>query len=354
MDDARHAAARARLDREHGRPPRCVTKSSCRCSRMPLLRTSCSSSVGDALAAGREARRGASVASARRCPSGRSRPARPRGRSPLRAASAWVDAAASSRSSGASCSSSAARARSEPATVSPTCRSAEAARTPPSAACAAVSRTSRIPSSGGSAASSSSATASAVSAWRRATSSRVRRGRERAASSAPRSVAAAWRDPLAGSQGTRVLRVRKDPRPECRTTIAAWLLSKSASSRTASARSCWRLAHRRYDGDALVFYKQWLGGAGVQPRSGADPSDGAAFRGSGPGRGLRASSALRDVLIGVRSMHVGARRCHRSGSSCRHHWKEALKASADGASRTWLLAPLDPRHADRRCFHLAS
>ena len=26
-----------------GRPPRCVTKSSCRCSRMPLLRTSCSS-----------------------------------------------------------------------------------------------------------------------------------------------------------------------------------------------------------------------------------------------------------------------------------------------------------------------
>ena len=105
-----------------GRPPRWVTKSSCRCSRSSLERASCSSSSRTRCRPVRSSPR--SWRSGGEALSRRSEPSSSTARSIASAsgASAGSIAAASSRSSGAgSAPSSAARARSAPATVSTTC-----------------------------------------------------------------------------------------------------------------------------------------------------------------------------------------------------------------------------------------
>ena len=187
-----------------GRPPRRVTKSSCRCSRRSLERTSCSSLSRTRWRPVRSSPR--SLRSFGVALSRRSEPSSSTARSIAFAtgASEGSIAAASSRRSGAAASSSAARARSAPVAVSATCRSACGESAPPSAACAACSRTSRIPSSGGSSDSSRSAIASAVSACRRATSSGSEDGSSSAARAAPCSVAVvrATRSRIAGNSST--------------------------------------------------------------------------------------------------------------------------------------------------------
>jgi hypothetical protein len=174
-----------------GRPPRSVTKSSWRCSRRPLDRTSCCIfSVTRCLPLRSSARsfrrRGEAV-------SRRSDPSSSTARS-IVSASGRSDGSirpAISCSSGASCCSSEARARSAPAIVSATCRRAPAPSAPPRAARAAGLRTSRMPSSGGSSAASRSAIASLVSACRPATSSASGDGSRECAAASPCSVAVA-------------------------------------------------------------------------------------------------------------------------------------------------------------------
>ena len=170
-----------------GRPPRWVTKSSCRCSRSSLLRARRRSSSATRWRPSRSSfRRRRSFGEAL---SRTSEPSSSIARWIASASGASVGsiAVASSCRSGAvaACSSSAARASTPPAIAAATSFSVSGASTPPLAAWAAPSRTSRIPRSGGSSASSSSAIASAVRAWRRVTSAASALGASARASSAP-------------------------------------------------------------------------------------------------------------------------------------------------------------------------
>ena len=179
------------LSASTGRPPRWVTKSSCRYSRIPGARASCRSSSttvwrNPRSSLRRRRRRG-------EAPSRRSEPSSSTQRSISFASGARSRSIASAIScrSGArsAASSSAACARRPPVIVVEIRRSASGPSTPPRAACSAAARTSWIPSSGGSAETSMSAIASAVSACRRATSSASADGTSACASSSPCGVA---------------------------------------------------------------------------------------------------------------------------------------------------------------------
>ena len=197
MDDAGHAAPRARLHREH-RPAAALRDE-------VLLQV-----LADARSSGRAARSfsvtrwrplrssARSLRSRGDALSRRSEPSlRQRGRSLRRAAERGVDRGGELAKQRPVLLARARRARAaRRRRCRATCRSAPAASTPPRAACAAASRTSWIPSSGGSAASSRSAIASAVSACR--ARPRPDRPRARAPARARRAVVGRGRvgDPL--------------------------------------------------------------------------------------------------------------------------------------------------------------
>ena len=217
VDDARHAAARARLDGEHRPAAALGDEVLLQVLADAALAHELLEPVGDALPPVRSSPR--SLRSCGDALSFRSEPSCSTARSIASASgvSAGSIAAASSRSSGALLllerAARAQRAGDRVADVPQRCGAERRRRAPRSAA---VLADVAIPSSGGSAAMSSSAIASAVSAWRRATSSASADG-----SSAPASVGAVLGrsgrgDPLAGSPGTPARRARRDPRAECR------------------------------------------------------------------------------------------------------------------------------------------